>query len=131
MNTEHHTNLVDGLRRLADFLDENPALADAVNAPTLYMWASTEARFKANNALLGTFAKSSSDNYLNAERMFGTIRVQSTIAHVDICTRKVVGTRTVTKQVPADPDYVAPEYTTIEVEEDVTEWVCPPSWVTR
>ena len=131
MNIEHHTNLVDGLRQLADFLDENPALADHGWMPKLYVWASTEDEFKANNALLGTFTKSSCGQYLNAERTFGSVTLQSTIAHADICEQKVVGTRTVTKLVPADPDYVAPEYVTIEVEEDVTEWVCPPSWVQR
>ena len=131
MNTEHHTNLVDGLRQLADFLDENPALADETIAPKMYLWASTEAEFKANNSLLGTFTKSSCGQYLNAERTFGSVTLQSTIAHGDICEQMVVGTRTVTKQVPADPNYVVPEYVTVEVEEDVTEWVCPPSWVQR
>ena len=131
MTTEHHTNLVDGLRQLADFLDENPALADRGWVPKLFVWADTEAEFKANNALLGTFTKSSCGKYLNAERMFGPIVLQSTIAHENICEQKVTGTRKVTKYVPADPDYVAPELVEVEVEEDVTEWVCPPTWVQR
>ena len=131
MDTNHHTNRVDGLRRLADFLDLNPELGAALGPPTLYLWAFNEADFKTNNALLGTFTKGSSGNFLNATKAFGPITVESTIKHSDICEQKVVGTRTVTKLVPADPDYVAPEYVTIEVEEDVTEWVCPPSWVQR
>jgi len=131
VNTEHHTSLVDGLRELADFLDGYALLADALSTPTLYLWASTEAEFHANNALLGRFDKSSDTHCLKATKMFGPIDVQSRIDHADICEKLVIGTRTVTKLVPADPDYVAPEYTTIEVEEDITEWVCPRSWVQR
>ena len=131
MDTEHHTNTVEGLRQLADFLDLNPALADALSTPTMYLFADNEAEFRANNALLGTFDKGSDTYCLKATKTFGPIDVQSRIDHKDICEKRVIGTRTVAKQVPADPDYVAPEYTTIEVEEDITEWVCPPSWVQR
>ena len=125
MTTE--TTLADGLRQLADFLDTNPELAEALGPPTLYLWAASEAKFKANNALLGSFTKGSSGSYLNAEKMFGPVTVQSTIAQANICEKKVVGTRKVMKYVPVDPNSHV-EYHNLEVEEEVTEWLCPPTW---
>jgi len=123
----HHNPAAD-LRQLADFLDGNPALAQRAHIPTVYLIAVDATEFKSNNELLGAFTKSSTDNWLNATKTFGSISVQSTIRHENICEKVVTGTRKVTQYVPADPDYVAPEYVAVEVEEDVTEWVCPPTW---
>ena len=127
MTTE---TLADGLRELANFLDLHPELAEALGPPTLYLWASDEAKFKANNALLGTFTKSSTGSYLNATKAFGPVTVESTIQQSNICEKKVVGTRKVMQYVPVDPDYIPPlvEYHNVEVEEEVTEWLCPPAW---
>jgi len=126
--TTTETTLADGLRQLADFVETHPELGERIGSPRFYLWSYTEADFKETNRLLGSFTKSSDINYLNAEKMFGPVMVQSTIGHAAICEKKVVGTRMVSKQVPADPDYVEPEYVTVQVEELVTEWVCPPEW---
>ena len=127
MTTDNPTSLADGLRQLAAFLDDNPELAEALGPPTLYLWAASEARFRANNALLGTFTKGSGGSYLNATKAFGPVTVESTIQQANICEKKVVGTRKVMQYVPVDPNSHV-EYHNVEVEEEVTEWVCPPTW---
>jgi len=63
-------------------------------------------------------------------KKFGNIRLSHNINRESACTKQVTGTRIVTKEVPIDPDYEAPPVATkfVDVEEDITEWVCPPEW---
>jgi hypothetical protein len=113
-----------GLRELADLLEANPEWAEGIEGEYLRAcvgdWrpdaAETFARMA--KALGGNRVKTADDNWFNIQRRFGPITVELYTQRETVCTKKVVGTRTVEK-----PDPNAPK---VRVEEDVVEWECNP-----
>tara|TARA_R110000868_G_scaffold172746_3_gene408714 strand:- start:2334 stop:2732 length:399 start_codon:yes stop_codon:yes gene_type:complete len=118
------TALAADFRDLADWVEAHPKIALLINPSIFYLFSDHEEDFREVNKELGTFIKGSSSYYLNATKKFGRLTIQSTINKSETCEQKVVGTRMVKKHVPMEDV----EYTEIEVEEDIIEWVCPETW---
>ena len=127
MLTENAIKVTEDLRNLADWLDEHPSIVDSLIAPSYYLFSYTEEDFREVNKQLGTFEKKTNDYGIQAVKSFGSIKITHDINHDYVCEKKVVGTKIVTKTVAIEPA-VPLEYEEIEVEEDITEWVCPESW---
>lgn len=114
-----------GLRELADFIEANPRLAPRWGVLSITS-APTAKAFSEMVAALGP-AKKSADRWdLIAEREFaGGVRLRVDVSKELTCEQVVVGKRVVEREVY--PEGIEP---TIElVEEDVTEWRCPPSFL--
>ena len=128
MKTENAITFTADLRKFADWLDESsPTVVESLVAPSYYLFSYNDEDFRDTNQQLGTFEKKTNDYSIQAVKMFGSIKLVHDINHEYVCEKKVVGTKTVTKTVVIEPA-VPLEYKEIEVEEDITEWVCPESW---
>jgi hypothetical protein len=133
MSTTQETELSDtarqriaDIRALLDFVETRPALAERIyTGSTFYVYAHTSEEFAALLRDLGTFDKSATDLFLNAERSFGTVKLEVTASRKLVCERVKVGEQPVTREVY--PESVKPEIVTET--EDVYEWVCPESWL--
>ena len=116
------------VRQYLTFLQANPIIAAKASLPDPYIFTHNDEDWRRVNRAMGTFHKSSDQNYLRAERTFGEYPAELTLRHLrsheNACERVVTGTKTVTKQVPT----TEVEYTEVEVEEDIVEWKCPDSW---
>lgn len=106
------------LRRLADLIEERPALHEAVSGMTFRAFCITPEEFHdMARQLGGVREKDADDAYFKVVRDFGAgVKVQVYTQREQVCTAKVVGTETV--EIP-DPD--APKVT---VTRDVVEWEC-------
>lgn len=126
-----------GLRRLAEFIETNPDLADgfrhnvmdyAINvhlrddgkAAQLAEYAQAAARFGAK------VTKDIDDKWHNLYLDFDGAKAHVLAYRNEVCERVVTGVETVTKTVP-DPEALA-AVPTVEVTEQVetVEWVCRP-----
>ena len=116
--------LADDLRKLADFLETQPDVMNRLIAPTFYLFSYSEDGFRERNAQLGTFTKGSNKYSLQAIKKFGRVEIIHDISHTQVCEKKVVGTKSVTRSVPA----VEVEMIDVTEEEEIVEWVCPESW---
>jgi hypothetical protein len=75
-------------------------------------------------------SKSYDDNYGNVDLLFpGGLNLHVYAQRDQVCTRRVIGTREVTEDVP-DPSVVVPTVTVTKTE-DVVEWDCMPLLATR
>lgn len=113
-----------GLRQMADFLEAHPAVPlPSVHQP-VYIWGADAQRQLAAAALaLGDAEKEADASFFSLVRRFGPIVYTVKAYRENVCERVVVGTKTITTQVP--PEGV--EMLTVTREEDVVEWRCPPS----
>lgn len=130
-------DLAAGLRAVAEFIEQNPALAKgfktdlvtsgikvhpgaADQAAALAQYAQAAARFGAK------VTKDIDDTWHNVVMHFGVLKAEVLAFRSEVCERVVTGTETVTKKVK-DPEALAavPE---VEVTEEVEtfEWVCRP-----
>lgn len=98
--------------------DEGRLVAWANSADEWSAWA---AALK-DGAAIGEVAKEGNSSYLYYKRKFGAVTVEIIGEHEAVCER--VQTGSVLRTVP-DPALVA-ELPTVEVEEPVYEWKCPP-----
>ena len=108
------------LRALVEFLETHedcPIPYDLTNEDQWYVVTSEEALLDARRAI-GFVQKMEDEGYIGFARHFGDLRYSVQIARSSICERKVVGKKIV-------PAKAAVE----EHEEDVVEWVCPPSFL--
>jgi hypothetical protein len=118
-----HAEFVESLRALADFYEAHPTL------PPAYSMSGTDISIFAQGK--EELAGISEVFYPKAEikscetffRLFyteklGAFTLQALDYHSQVCERKVVGHRTVKKQ-------VATGYTEVEEREEVVEWHCP------
>lgn len=127
--TPEQSTYVDGLRTLADVLEDNPDLFGVVEPSALTFhryFLEPEEMTALVRAVGGTWTKESDGSYFNLNRDFGPHRIQAYVEHSQVCER-VVTTETVTREVP-DPDALA-AVPTITVTEEVehVEWRCPES----
>jgi len=133
-NTEKplHVQQAEGLRALADLLEQNPELAEqtrynleAINVPCSSAddpVATIAAFVRAGLAHGASIEKEYDSKFGGATISWGTVGIHVYTYREEVCERVVTGTETVTKQVP---DPAAP---LIEVTEEVeqVEWRCRP-----
>jgi hypothetical protein len=135
--TDQAAAMADGLRKLADLIETNPAFAPvmryplgSMNAPANYVGDTRKLMADFARAALaagGTVEKDyDGDKWAGINASFGPVCVQVYADRAKVCERVVVGTREVTKEVP-DPDALAavPTVTVTETVEDV-RWECTP-----
>ena len=104
---EDRQAFIQGLRELADFLETR----EAVPLPNGFFSRYTfPTDFAAAAKALGSFEKAPSKDFFGAERKFGPITLRVFTDRSAVCTRKVVGTRTI---------HAEPERTV-----EVVEWEC-------
>ena len=120
--------MADSMREFADWLDANPEVAALVTEDLrLYIFSYEEDEFRNINRLLGNFDKVADGYGLEALKKFGRITLKHSISHEAVCEKKVVGTTIVKQMIPAHP-VPEVEMIEIEVEEEITEWICPETW---
>lgn len=120
------SDYTDSLRQLADFLDANPVIP-VPPYPDVDIYLCDDESIENVSKVarsLGVFNKVFT-NYglLYLERMVGIITLRAIVNRDSVCTKRIIGTKTITKKVL--PEGV--EMITKEIEEDIVEWDCPPS----
>ena len=100
------------LHDLAYFLSTRPALAAAMNETTFYIVAHDAEEFRCLVSELGACTKKPAGEMMGVERQFGNLTIRIIIGREQVCTRRVVGQRTI----PASPERT----------EDIVEWDCEP-----
>ena len=121
---------ISGLRKLADLLEQHADVilpTDGSLLPLSFSAWGEDARDQAAifaRAFPGKLDKEVDENYFRLTGRIDGLKVQFVANRHQVCERKVIGTRTVTSEIP-DPDYDVP---TVVVEHEVedVEWVCPP-----
>lgn len=106
-----------GLRELADFYDANPHMPMPVGS--ILCFFPEQSRVAEIAAMMGKSKKTVNDIFLSLARKFGGVELQACWYRNEVCTARVVGTRTVIKDVVLTSEKR-------EVEEDVIEWECEP-----
>ena len=137
MDRDKARELAKNMRKVALFIQDNHAeIPDTINVElTSYLWTWADDTQEvgvpvligsAMRAALGTGAdikKEYSDSYFRCYLTFGIEAPKITwkiVAERDeVCTKKVVGTKTVTKMVAPEGDWTEKEIT-----EDIVEWEC-------
>lgn len=129
--TADRTAYIDGLRALAAALETDPELPLPYDGSTTQMsvFVETKEEAAAYARLLGKAEKHVTDESSYGFRLHGAIDGLRVIVYAprdQVCTRRVVGTREVTRTV-LDPDALAavPTVEVTEVVEDVA-WDCHP-----
>lgn len=119
---------IAGLRTLADLLDQNPDLPLPYNGSSsalLWIIGGSDQRATLSavaRAIPGVKTKGVRGDYFDVCGQIEGLRVQVIADRDQVCERVVVGTETVTREVP-DPD--VPMVTVTEIVEQV-EWRCRP-----
>lgn len=107
---------VAGLRALAEFLEQHPAVAVPSHSSfSTYVFSRAELQEQARAA---TWDKGVNGNYAELTRSFGPLTYTIFADREQVCKRVVVGQREVPAQ-PAQPARL----------EDVVEWRCEGSWL--
>lgn len=121
---------IDGLRKLADLLEQNPDVSmpyDVANGLTFQFLYTEEAASEMahlRSLIGGAFRKNTygGGTYYELVGKFSGIEIRLVTFRSKVCERVVVGTREVYEEIP-DPD--APKVAVIKTVEDV-EWRCSP-----
>ena len=119
------TEYTGGLRDFADWVDANAEYLEEHSlsfGDTLHfrLYAFDAEQFAEHVRVLGRGVKVPDDRWMNVQRTFGPMVVETYIDRETVCRKVVTGTRKVTKEV-ADPQ--AATVTVTETVEDY-EWVC-------
>jgi hypothetical protein len=123
-----HLRQAEGLRALADMIEQNPEIArhaHYLRETNVWHTSDPEALETIVRAALRSGAEVKKDYYgdsFSATFTWGIVGAAALSPRASVCERVVTGTKTVTRMVP-DPDAELVEVTE-EVEE--TEWVCRP-----
>lgn len=120
---EGRVAFVAGLRELADFLESRPAMRVPYSTHVFYVITTSPEEFAEQVTALGTGKKGTNGAYIDVTRQFGPFELAVSALHTDVCERKVIGTRTVEKQVPP----AGVEMVTVTEEQEIVEWICPDS----
>lgn len=118
------SDVVAGLRELADFLEANPGFKlphDLDQYGVLNVFPHEPELFRDHIRALGDCEKFSTSWSIGVRRKFGPITVEVVIPHEAVCERRVLGTE---KKMVVDPD--APK---IEQDVEIVQWVCPDSFL--
>lgn len=114
----------NGLRMLADFLDDNPDIKKPSfgTSWSQLIWHMPSKRHAAElvRALPVSVDKRFDDSYLNLEFQFDGLHMNAFIARDNVCEKVVTGTETLTRLVPPEGVEMIEE----EYEQDIIEWKC-------
>jgi hypothetical protein len=125
---------IQGMRDLASWFEDNPEIPIPSYRQVVienWVWGgeNDEDGESAKQELLrlmgageGPWVKDYTGSYLEVRREFGPCRYVLTVNREEVCTKRVVGTKTVKRRDPALVEQVP----IIDVEEDVVEWDCHP-----
>lgn len=120
-----------GLREFADWVENNAELLDGsmssgvslLSNDPISIWGSSGETVAALARAFGRAEKNyDSDSLFYMRRSFGALPVEVYAGRETVCRKVVIGTKTVTREMP-DPD--APKVTVTETEE-IVEWECSP-----
>jgi hypothetical protein len=122
-----HAEFARDLRAIADFIEAHPEL----HLPLLQRIDIFEADPKSLPKYAAAFGKAAKDvlgdNLFILRRTFGTIKLEANWTRDRVCERVVVGQREIPDQIiPAKPEEFIPGH-----KEDVYEWRCPESILSR
>lgn len=101
--------LIDGLRRMADFLEANPCVKEPLCELTLNAFVHTREEL-AGQARLADWEKAWYGDWFALRRSFGPVRLDVNIERELVCRRVAKGTRTI----PAQPERTVEDF----------DWVC-------
>ena len=134
MEYEKAKQMAADLRKVAGFVEERftmlPDMDVEITAYVGFGWnnsgdddipATIADAVLAGLAEGATVRKDYGSSYFRAYRGFGDVEYKVVCERDAVCTRRVVVTETVTKQVPP-----AGDWTEQEVEQDIVEWDCHP-----
>ena len=134
MEYEKAKQMAADLRRVAGFVEERftmlPDMDVEITSYVGFGWnnsgdddipATIADAVLAGLAEGATVRKDYGSSYFRAYLGFGDIEYKVVCQRDEVCTRRVVGTEMVTKQVPPEG-----EWTEQEVEQDIVEWDCHP-----
>ena len=114
------------LRGMADYLESHEFKIEGADrffgSASFYIECKGIPSFKKNVRAMGAFKKAAIPGVdLEAERTFGTSKLQIYTSSANVCERIVTGTRTVyaTPAIPAKPEH----------KEDIVEYKCPESFL--
>lgn len=114
---------IDGLRKLADFLESRPGLT-FYEEFDLSCFVYSDEEFTASVKAIGTFDKVFVGDFFVARKIFGGgVRFDVNRKRDKVCTRVVVGQKTI----PAEPEKIITVPAKPERVEEVFEWQCPKS----
>ena len=122
MSDERNTFLRD-MQSLIDFLGAHPELPlpDSFAISVYNLGTESLNRAKEIAKSLGTFEKSVNNQFLDLTKTFGQVSIRFVFYRHNVCTKRVIGTKTETKMVPAPS---APMVEKV-VKTEVVEWDCP------
>lgn len=127
----------NGLRLLADMIEQNPQLADnfehTFGFSGIFVHVATD-DVPAEMAAFGRIArrygatteKAVNEKQYNLVCDFGALKLKFLANRNEVCELVVTGTREVVEEVPDPEALAAVPTTTVTRTEDVTEWVCKP-----
>jgi len=123
MNKHTRADTLRGLQGLIDFLEVHTEIElPNFDFPIYFFGEEAKKNVKEVAHSLGSFEKNENDSYLTLRKKFGGgVILRAVFTRSAVCTKRVIGTRKVMKDVY--PDSV--ESTRVEVEEDIVEWDCP------
>jgi len=114
----------NGLRMLADFLDDNPDIKEPVGKSSWdkIIWHMPSKGHAAElvRALPVSVDKRFDETYLNLEFQFDGLYMNAFIARDSVCEKVVTGTETLIRLVPPEGVEMIEE----EYERDIIEWKC-------
>lgn len=118
--TNTRSALIQGLRDLADALEQHPGIPEpAPVSVNIFLDDDATVQMAAiRRAIGGTWEKEATDRFFWIRKRFGPVSLEVNAYREQVCTRVVVGTETVEV-----PDPAAPKVT---VEREIVRWDCSP-----
>jgi hypothetical protein len=126
---KHQRELVEGLRKLADFIEDHPELP--INDPGIKLdfWVYADYAFQTKRGrsakekmataakAFGKAKKEYTSNWFDLSRNFGPIILEFTTSRSNVC-------RPVVKEVIEHPEEIVPQHVKPARTEEVIEWIC-------
>lgn len=116
MTQPNRAEFVAGLRQVADWLEAHPEVDHFDPCINIYTMNSKDEAVAVGRAFR-TFEKTYTDDYFNIIKSFGAIQLRYIFQRGEICTKHVVGTKSI-------PDYYSPGHLVPAHDEEVVEWDC-------
>ncbi len=116
-DSEERAAYIDGLRQIADFLEQHPNVPEP-SSPIINVFVQSKNSFQRAIKKSGPWEKRTDGSYVYCRKCFGPHVFNVNLNHSMICERVVTGKRTVPRQEAIE-----------EYEEEITEWRCPDSFL--
>lgn len=117
--SKNHREYVQGLRALADFYEAHPEVPLPYSEQNIYA-LDTKDEAKMLAEALGTFEKEYNEWHFTMVKRFGPIQMRFVFNRGNVCTKKVVGVKTI-------PAEFVEAHTRPARTEEIVEWDCPDS----